>query len=123
MKLSLAFLIIFLGSCRLQTWNSNSGDAKPSLCTVIDRGDQNLVDVCEIIQNRCIDCHTGYHDEWFAYTDSAAWVSAGLVDSNGDTNLSQFYTYLKNVGGSMPKNDAQIPDDEFELIKKWIQGI
>lgn len=126
MKLSLNInklfflLLVTLFSCG-QTFNSNTNDKG-----LVALGDcVGSTDFCTaqgIIQTRCINCHTGYHDQWATFNDEAAWKASGRVVA-GSTSQSSLITRLKNQGGNMPADAPQIPDSEYQALIQWVQNM
>lgn len=116
---------ILLASCG-QTYNSNSGDDKTTSGTSgIDTSSpagQRLAAAYTVINNRCINCHTGYHNSWANLKSDAAWLASGTVVA-GNTGGSSLISRLKNVGGDMPKLNPQIPEAEYQTLIDWVNGL
>ncbi|MDP7320934.1 MAG: cytochrome c [Bacteriovoracaceae bacterium] len=125
MKICLSFIaIIFFVSCN-QSTNSNSFDRAFSENIGIDRSTaegERLFQAYTSLKNNCMSCHSGYHNTWSSYNTSQAWINAGLVESN-DAYASSIIIRLKNIGGNMPKDNPQIPEEDFDKIIEWIEGI
>ena len=119
------FIIIatLLLSCG-QTFNSNTNDkGLVSLTACSEAGTPAGDRYCaaeSIIQNRCINCHTGYHDQWATYNNDSEWKASGRVVA-GSTAGSSLITRLKNQGGNMPADAPQIPDSEYQTLINWVQ--
>jgi len=122
--LLLIFMILLISSCG-QSFNSNSSDNNLVDYAGIDTSTpagQRLNSAFNVINVRCISCHTGYHSTWSSYRTDAAWRTAGLVQ-NGNPMGSAVYSRLKNVGGDMPLQNPQISDSERGLIETWINQL
>ena len=116
-------LLMLLTSCG-QTYNSNSSDTglvALGACSEAGTAAGDRYCAAEAInQNRCINCHSGYHDQWASYTNDAAWKTSGRVVA-GSTAGSTMITRLKNQGGNMPTDNPQIPDAEYQTLLEWVQ--
>ncbi|MFT6070650.1 MAG: putative membrane protein [Bacteriovoracaceae bacterium] len=115
--------IVLLSSCG-QTFNSNTSDAGliPLLaCTEAGTaaGDRYCA-AQTIIQEKCVNCHSGYHDQWAAYTNDSHWKTSGRVVA-GSTAGSTLITRLKNQGGNMPADNPQISDSNYQVLIEWVQ--
>lgn len=109
-------LLFFLISC--QDYNTNSFD-RTRYGNPVGEGP------AKIIQNKCINCHSGEHDSWAGLTD-AQWVATGLVIP-GDPDNSLFIKRIYNTGisgvSNMPIGGGALPNDEYQALKDWIQNI
>jgi hypothetical protein len=97
----LIFISLFLLTGCGQTFNSNTSDT--GLIPLLDcteggtaAGDRFCAAKL-IIQDKCINCHSGYHDQWAAFTNDALWKSSGRLLA-GSTAGSSLITRLKNHG-------------------------
>ncbi|EQC50414.1 cytochrome c [Bacteriovorax sp. DB6_IX] len=118
-KLLPIFTLVLLISC--QTDNSNSFD--PDLAnSQIDPINTNLVKSYKVIQDRCISCHTGYHNSWASYTTDQAWIDSGNITA-GVIGDSPLVTKLKNRGGNMPIGGPNLTNDEYDAIVTWIEAL
>jgi hypothetical protein len=116
------FFLLLLTSCQDQ--NSNSSDKEKYGPISLD-SDPNFPRAFQLIQSRCISCHTGYHNTWAQYQSNGDWLSSGLIN-RGDANNSQLILRIINTEGQdsdMPKNSSRLPDAEYEWLKKWINEI
>lgn len=78
----------------------------------------------KIIQIRCINCHSGYHNDWSGLTDEQ-WINSGYVNP-GDPDNSPFITKIFNSGvdgANMPYGGGPLPDEEFEALREWILNL
>ena len=113
-------LLIAFSGCG-QTFNSNTNDSGLVALGACDAG--NSVEYCAaeaIIQDCCINCHSGYHDQWSSFRNDAAWKASGRVVA-GSTAGSTLITRLKNQGGNMPEDNPQIADAEYQTLIEWVQ--
>jgi cytochrome c5 len=107
-----------------QTFNSNTSDSGliPLLaCSEFGTaaGDRYCA-AQTIIQDKCVNCHSGYHDQWAAFTNDANWKTSGRVVA-GSTAGSSLITRLKNQGGDMPADNPQISDANYRTLIDWVQ--
>ena len=116
--LSNLFLVLLIGC---QSYNSNTFDflERPS----IDPSTP-LYDAYNVIYDDCIDCHSGYHNNWLdpSIGTNEGWINAGLVISSDPTN-SILIQKLKNVGGNMPLNEPQIDNVDYQDLIVWINSL
>lgn len=120
--LLLLLFLICLSSC--EDYNSNSADKikysnEPQS---EEAGDPNFAPAFAIIQSRCISCHSGFHNNWAAYTSDEQWINSGLVH-RGDPDNSHFIKRIINsgqAGANMPQGAGALPDAEYQLLRKWI---
>lgn len=118
------FMLMFM-SC--EDYNSNSADKikysnEPQQ---EETGDPNFAPAFAVIQNRCISCHSGFHNNWATYTDNEKWLNSGLI-IRGDPDNSRLIKLTINsgqAGANMPQGGGAIPDAEFQLLRKWISEI
>jgi uncharacterized membrane protein len=122
--MKLIFLtLLFLFSC--QDNNSNSGDRGKYGPVEFDEADPNFSKAYYIVQDRCVNCHSGYHNSWAEYKSNAAWISSGLIIQN-DSQNSSFLNRIINsaqVGANMPLNGTALPDAEYDHLVQWIEGM
>ena len=122
------YLFIFVSALLLagcgQTFNSNTSDSGliPLLaCTEAGTAAGDRFCAAQaVIQEKCINCHSGYHDQWAAYTNDQAWKTSGRVVA-GSTAGSTLITRLKNQGGNMPADSPQISDVNYQSLIEWVQ--
>ena len=116
-------LLLLLSSCG-QTFNSNTNDTGlVALGACSEAGTTAGDRYCAaeaIIQSRCINCHSGYHDQWSTWKNDAAWKTSGRVVA-GSTAGSTLITRLKNQGGNMPADAPQMADTEYQTLIEWVQ--
>lgn len=122
-KLILLSLTLAFSSCG-QTFNSNTNDTGlVALGACTEAGTPAGDRYCaaeKVIQDRCVNCHSGYHDQWAKWKDETAWKSSGRVVA-GSTASSVLITRLKNQGGNMPADAPQIADTEYQTLIDWVQ--
>tara|TARA_Y100000296_G_C5145708_1_gene243560 strand:+ start:988 stop:1350 length:363 start_codon:yes stop_codon:yes gene_type:complete len=120
MKLISTLLILsFICSC--QTDNSNSFDDILGSSS-IDPNNPNLVKAYAVIEERCINCHEGYHNNYASLDTDEKWIASGNVTA-GIIGDSPLITKLKNRGGNMPKGGANLTEDEYNALVTWIEGL
>jgi uncharacterized membrane protein len=108
-----------------QNYNSNSSD-KFKYGPIELENSSLFRAAYPVIQSRCVNCHTStIHDAWASYTTSAQYISAGLIVRN-DPNGSKFIRYIQNSNlspASMPLNAGPLPNDEYQILIDWINGL
>ena len=104
-----------------QTDNSNSFDDILGQST-IDPNNTNLVNAYSVLEESCINCHSGYHNDWASYDTDQKWIDAGLVTA-GIIGDSTVITRLKNRGSDMPKNQAALSEDDYNTLVTWIEAL
>lgn len=121
--LPLFFFFFFLAGCG-QSFNSHSTDRFKGSgnIDISTPSGLRLFKAYEVIQNRCINCHTGYHNSWNQYNSDQDWLDQGLV-IKGDFRGSQIISRLQNEGSDMPLFAAQIPEADYQLLKDWIENM
>lgn len=110
-----ALFSLFIGC--MQTYNSNTGDVIYAQNTC-DGGALNQV--CAVLNDRCISCHTGYHNNWASFTTNEKWQQSGLI-TIGNPNSSTLYQRIRNVGGDMPPTGTGISETELTTLRTWIE--
>jgi hypothetical protein len=124
MKLSFLLILFILQAC--QDLNSNSSDNTKYGPLVLNAGgDTNFVSAFQIINNRCISCHSGYHNNWSGQNSDNQWLNSGYIN-RGDPNNSLLIKRIINsgeVGANMPQDADSIPESEFAALKNWITHI
>ncbi len=125
MKQLLVITTLSLMTSCYQEVNSNSFDDRYSVSNGIDTSTANgkrLSDAYDVLSNKCMNCHTGYHNNWSDFTTDSKWIEANLVESN-NAYLSSLVLRMKNTGGNMPKDNPQIKEEDFDIIIEWIDNI
>lgn len=121
MRQLVAYLLISLLTNSCQTSNSNAFDDIYGTSD-IDPTNTNLVNAFEVIEDSCINCHSGYHSDWAYNTTDNDWINSGTVVA-GDIDSSTLITRLKNRGSDMPKDQAALTDEEYNTLVTWIEGL
>jgi uncharacterized membrane protein len=119
----LILLLILLSSC--QDFNSNSFDESLVDTVNIDTstpGGKRLKDSYDILNDKCMNCHTGYHNSWLKYDTDNLWETNQVV-IKGDAEASELIIRMKNRGGDMPLGGVQLTVDEFQVVSEWINNI
>ena len=104
-------------SC-LQKYNSQTLDNS------VERKSENLSGpgVYSLLEKRCINCHTGYHQGWSRFTENQNWIDTKLI-IKGDSISSLLINKLNNTGGNMPLNGQSLSEEEFDTLSDWIDRI
>lgn len=119
-KVILGFVLcLFFSSCG-QSTNSNSYDE--FLDFAIDPSNVKLAKAFNVVNSKCLNCHTGYHNRWKSFNTDAKWIESGVI-SAGNANASILMNKLKNDGGNMPIGGANLTEDEYEILKDWINNL
>jgi uncharacterized membrane protein len=114
-------LITFVTLVSCQSDNSNTFDEVLGSSN-IDPTNTNLVKAFVVIEERCISCHSGYHNKWASYTTDQAWIDSGNVTA-GIIGDSPLITRLKNRGGDMPVGGANLTNEEYDTLVTWIEAL
>lgn len=118
------FLLLIFISC--QDYNSNSADRSKYGPVVLTDTDPNFAQAYNIIQNRCVSCHSSsIHDPWADLKDNASWLDSGLIQRQ-DPDNSILLQRIINYGGAssnMPQGGSALPDSEYQHLVKWINEI
>ena len=123
-KITIVISALILVSC-YQEINSNSFDDSYSSTNGIDTSTPNgkrLSTAYNVLKDKCMSCHTGYHNKWIDFTTDTKWIDSGLIQPNNAFS-SDIITRLKNMGGNMPKDNPQIPEKDFDDLVLWIDDI
>ncbi|MDP7319283.1 MAG: Calx-beta domain-containing protein [Bacteriovoracaceae bacterium] len=79
----------------------------------------------DILQAKCMKCHTGHHDKWRAYDNIEDWKQDPSITA-GYPERSSLITRLKGFGyanGDMPKLMPELTQEEHLILKDWIQAM
>jgi uncharacterized membrane protein len=114
-----AFLI---GGC--QSYNSNTGD-KAKFAVIELENNPQFRAAYKVIQSRCINCHSGTHNTWATYVNSQLWIDKGLVvkASASNSRLVKRIINSGETGSNMPPEGGPLPNDEYQTIVDWINGL
>lgn len=120
MKSFIAILLLLV-SCG-QSYNSNStdrfvGDLNIDISTPAG---ERLYRAYNVLQNQCVNCHSGYHNIWSSYNTDQQWISAGLV-IKGEPRSSLLISRLQNEGSDMPLFAPQISEADYQALREWIE--
>ena len=117
----ISFLI--LTSCKLNTQNSNSADKALAVgsCDALPSNEARFCNSQNIIRTRCISCHTGYHNN-YANFDERDYIDNLLVIP-ADADNSLLIQRLFNAGGNMPQGGSNIPDEDYQELRQWVNAL
>jgi len=128
MKINLLLLLFLLIYSCGQDYNSNSFDDliyADSSCSG-SAADIRFCQSFNIIKDRCISCHTGWHNSFATFTDTQSWIDAGLIVPN-DASASLLMTRIRGYGvtpsANMPPNGSEISKAERDALEAWIDGL
>lgn len=129
MKLFILIItLFFISSC--EDYNSNSADKikysnQPQAEEGGNGGDPNFAPAFAVIQNRCVSCHSGFHNNWATYTSNEKWLNSGLIHRGDPDNSTLIKRTINSgqAGANMPLGFGAIPDAEFETLRTWITNI
>lgn len=113
--------LLLTGAC--QDYNSNSADRIKYGPVVLDESDPNFARAYNIISSKCINCHTGYHNNWAELKNNDAWLDYGIL-LRGDPNNSMFIQRIINYGGTssnMPFGGSPLSNSDYQHLTKWIE--
>ncbi len=122
MNLVSLFLGLLLLGC--QDYNSNSND-KERYSEVNLTGSTNFTPAYYVLQQRCTSCHSGFHNDWAAYTNEQDWINKSLV-VKGDPDGSKAIFRIINHGSTdsnMPLGLGPLPNDEYQDLVDWVTNI
>mgnify|MGYP001947001619 FL=1 len=120
MRLLLLIIGFTLASCG-QSTNSNTSDFLLS-GNGIDPSNTKLLNAYEVINDKCISCHTGYHNSWSSLNTDQLWIDSGSVVA-GTSLSSSLVIRLKNRGGDMPLLSPMLTEEEYQYIIEWIDSL
>lgn len=119
--IKLVAALLILSSC--QSYNSHTGDAAKYAKVELENNPQ-FQEAYQVIQNRCVNCHQSEHNIWATYVNSQMWVDKGLV-VRGDAQGSLLVRRIINsnhTSSNMPPS-GPLPNDEYQVIVDWINGL
>lgn len=116
----LLLILLSLSGCG-QSYNSNSKDFLLS-GNGIDPSNTSLVAAFSVIDNKCISCHSGYHNSWSSYKTDQQWIDSGNVLA-GSALSSPLVIRLKNRGGDMPLLNSNLSESEYNSLVNWIDAL
>lgn len=125
MKYSLLLFLLVMTFSSCQDSNSNSTDRIVYSDLIEDPDDPNFGPAFQVITNRCISCHSSTtHDVWSNYLTTQAWINSGDIKP-GEPENSKLITRMKNYNAqeTMPQGGGAIPNDEYEKLLTWIEGM
>lgn len=117
-------LLLLVISCG-QNYNSNTFDKDIYQEVTIDVTSpegERFYQAFNVIKDKCISCHTGYHNSYANYTTDAEWTASGLIVA-GDYEGSFLRNKLKNYGGNMPASGSELSDSEIAYLEDWIVNL
>ena len=119
--LYLSITVNLITSC-MQATNSNSSD--DSLYSSNTITDPKFKAAFEVLNTKCANCHSGYHNNWSNYTNASDWQNSNLVIANDIAN-SDIIVRLDVWGatGGMPKDASPLTESEYNSLKDWINNL
>ena len=120
MKKILILISLSLVSCG-QSINSNTSDFLLS-GSGIDPSNTKLLNAYTVINDKCISCHTGYHNSWSSLNTDQLWIDSGSVTA-GTSLSSSLIIRLKNRGGDMPLLSPMLSETEYAYLIDWIDSL
>jgi len=123
--LTYSALLTLFSSC-FQSTNSNTNDKE--LYGARSFSSDNFSAAFTVIETKCINCHSGYHDDWISKIEENDWfsqVDGQALVSSGSTANSLLVQRLDVWGtpGGMPLGDAPLSETEYNAIKTWIEAL
>jgi hypothetical protein len=129
MRLFLVKLFILLTSC--------SGGHQADLDHFTFEGPEKIEEVskfalaAEVINNRCINCHSGYHNFWKSYKTEDNWVNEpsprfGSVipgDPDGSAIIYRLSKWGTSSEDNMPEAAPSLTEKEYLSLVDWINSI
>jgi hypothetical protein len=124
MKLILLLTILSCLSSCFQQSNSNTKDS----AQVDDSEGVAFKAAFTVLNNECIQCHSGYHDDWSRYSREADWLAVSDLIISGDANNSYLVKRIHECGSidsekQMPKDSDVLTLDECAAITDWINNL
>jgi uncharacterized membrane protein len=116
--------VIFLFGCGGDVTTSHQGDFQRY--GIQFSGSASFQQAAPIIFEKCIGCHSGYHNNWAGYVTEADWTSSSLITPGSAIN-STLYRKIDISGtpeGNMPPSGSGllVTVDELEILRVWIDG-
>lgn len=108
-----------------QDLNSNTTDAFRYGGNGLDPNATDLEKANYIIKQKCVACHTGYHNNWINNTTNEAWIDTGMV-IRGDASNSFFIDRIINTGlpaSNMPQGGSPLEASEYQQLLDWINNM
>ena len=126
MKLILNLILLTLLSSCFQQSNSNTSDQRLENGTTVT-GNEKFQAAFNVLNNECVACHTGYHDDWLNLKTEEDWASLGDVKP-GDSNNSHMVERIhgcgtKDLDDQMPKSADRLNSTECGAITDWIDSL
>lgn len=115
-------VLILLSAC--QSYNSHTGD-KAKFAEIELEDNANFRAAYKVIQSRCINCHSGTHNAWATYVNSQLWIDKGLIVKGSASNSLLVKRIINSgeTGSNMPPEGGPLPNDEYQTILDWINGL
>ena len=114
-----------MASCFQQS-NSNTSDQRLENGATVT-GNEKFKAAFNVLNNECVACHTGYHDDWLNLKTEDDWASLGDVKP-GDSSNSLMVERIHGCGPSdsgdqMPKSADRLTSSECAAITEWIDSL
>jgi mono/diheme cytochrome c family protein len=76
----------------------------------------------EIMNNRCVSCHTNRHANYASLKTESDWIRESLVIPRNPID-SQIMQRLINNGGDMPQGGSALSAQEIQTLTDWINSL
>lgn len=116
--------IIGLATCG-QDFNSNSFDGGTQVFDCSAEADPTECESLNILSAKCINCHTGQHSSWAAYTTANDYITSGRITA-GSADASTLITKLNlhsPPGNMPPTGSTQLTVSEYDTLVLWVEGL
>ncbi len=123
LSMKILIILLFTFSCKPIRNSSEEYGRGPS--TVPGEESPEFLAAKELIDSKCVSCHTSYHNSWKNSSEKSLIDSRYIVA--GKPVESKLYQSLFNgginTGSLMPKEDSEFSEEEKKVILDWIVSI
>ena len=124
MKLILFLTILSCLSSCFQQSNSNITDN--TSCLKLTGSDEFKV-ACDVLNTKCISCHSNYHNDWANLTSESQWADLSTI-TPGNSDNSLLVERIHGCGSidsgdQMPEDAERLTADECKKITDWIDSL
>jgi hypothetical protein len=117
--ISLSALSLYLG-CNVPTSHENDDSLYAGgSCS----GSAQFCSFLAVVEEKCIACHTGAHNDWAPYKTEDDWVNLSGEVVPGSPNASGIFTSLTLNGGDMPFGGFTFTVEENAIFEDWINSL